>query len=375
VFHAVRKVLINPKLPFRRHFVLFLIMALLAAAQLSWWVIFQVHEGRRVADIQHGLWRQQLSIAGSARLNQSEADFAHWLGQNFPDLELRATGELTISPAALERLDRVAAERMRMFISEGGFFALLLLGGVLYMYRTLREEIATEHRQSVFLSATSHELKTPITSLRLYLDTLIDRELPSAKRAELLTTMRADLDRLNDLIERLLQAQKFMKPARKNRPGVIDISDETERVAKEYLARIDRTKYTLNVDVDMGLTARADGERWQLVVKNLIDNALKYSPRGGTIDLYLTKLDGTIRFTVSDAGQGFDVDQSELIFQRFYRIGSEETRATQGVGLGLYLVREIVESCGGHVRAESDGTGKGARFIVELPFAEDSVRG
>lgn len=313
-------------------------------------------------------------MAAPQRQALSEPEFTRWLLANFPDLEIASSGELAVRLAARSRLDQVAGERMRMFISEGAFFALLLLGGVLYMYRTLRQEIATEHRQSVFLSATSHELKTPITSLRLYLDTLIERDLPAAKRAEMLATMRTDLDRLNDLIERLLQAQKVMNPAHQGLLAIVDLSEETERVAKEYLSRIDRAKYVLNADVDLGLTARADGERWQLVVKNLIDNALKYSPAGGTIDLYLTRIERTIRFTVSDSGQGFSSEQSELIFKRFYRIGSEETRATQGVGLGLYLVREIVESFNGSVRAESHGVGKGARFIVELPYAEDPAR-
>ncbi len=211
-------------------------------------------------------------------------------------------------------------------------------------------------------------MKTPITSLRLFLDTLIERELPPAKRAELLATMRSDLDRLNDLIERLLQAQKVMNPAHKGLLAIVDLSEETERVAKEYSRASTARNTRLNVDVDLGLTARADGERWQLVVKNLLDNALKYSPAGGTIDLYLTKIERKIRFTVSDAGQGFDSEQRELIFKRFYRIGSEETRATQGVGLGLYLVREIVESFNGSVRAESDGAGRARASLWTCPM-------
>jgi signal transduction histidine kinase len=141
------------------------------------------------------------------------------------------------------------------------------------------------------------------------------------------------------------------------------------------LPRVDTEKFAVSFDIDYGITARADGEQWQLIVTNLLDNAVKYSPNGGAIDVYLTREKNLVKLAVSDQGQGFDHEQSERIFGRFYRVGNEHTRKTSGVGLGLYLVKEIAESFGGKVRGESHGPGKGAKFIVELPYEEDKARG
>ncbi|MBK6765625.1 MAG: HAMP domain-containing histidine kinase [bacterium] len=361
----------NPRLPFRRHFVVFALISLFAIAQLTWWSIFQFHEGRRILSTQESYWTQQISIATEKR-HELGGDFDGWLLRAFSDLESASGGAIRVSMSARQRLDELAGSRMRMFISEGAFFGLLVLVGVLYMFRTLREEIAIEHRQSVFLAATSHELKTPITSLRMYLDTLRERALPPEKRAEMLEVMSVDLDRLNDLIERLLQAQKVLTADSDTACEHVDISEETVRAVKEMVHRIEFTgKFRLNIDTEYGRHAHADPRRWQLVVKNLVDNAVKYSPDGGMIDVYLARRERWIELSVVDQGRGFAPDEASRLFERFYRSGNEDTRTTQGVGLGLYLVREIVHSMRGRVMARSEGVGRGSKFVVQIPLAAE----
>ena len=357
----------NPKLPFRRHFVVFTLISFFALAQLSWWSIFQAKEGRRLLETQEGYWQQQIVVAYVQRSSGDEG-FKEWLDLIFPDLEVASNNTIQVKTAARDKLTNFVNSRTRMFISEGAFFGFIVLIGVLYMLRTLREEIDIEHRQSVFLAATSHELKTPLTSLRMYVDTLSVREFPPPKRAEILETMSVDLDRLNDLIDRLLQAQKVLTPGTGLPFERTDISEETVRAVSDLAHRIEFAgKHQLNVDTEYGLMALADPRRWQLVVKNLVDNAVKYSPNGGMIDVFLVNRNGKIELTVSDEGQGFTPDEGARIFERFYRIGNEDTRRTQGVGLGLYLVREIVHSMKGTVAARSQGLGKGSQFIVTIP--------
>lgn len=362
----------NPKLPFRRHFVIFALISVFALAQLAWWSIFQAKEGRRLIETQEGYWQQQIVVAYVQRAS-GDANFEEWLGKTFPDLEVVSDNLIQVKSAARVKLNRFVNSRTRMLISEGAFFGLLVLIGVLYMLRTLREEIDMEHRQSVFLAAMSHELKTPLTSLKMYVDTLSAREFPPAKRLEILETMSVDLDRLNDLIDRLLQAQKVLSPGSSLPLEKTDISEETVRAVTELSHRIEFAgKHRLNVDTEFGLMAMADPRRWQLVVKNLVDNAVKYSPDGGMIDVFLSHRDGKIELTVSDEGQGFNPDEASRIFDRFYRIGNEDTRKAQGVGLGLYLVREIVTSMSGTVAARSPGPGKGSQFIVTIPALKDT---
>ncbi|MCB9357744.1 MAG: HAMP domain-containing histidine kinase [Calditrichaeota bacterium] len=364
----------KPKLPFRRHFVMFALISFVAIAQLTWWSVFQFSEGRRLIETQNGYWQQQIVVAYQLRTTLG-ADFEIWLANTFPDLEIVTGGVVEVKPAARQKLEAFIHKRMRMFISEGAFFGLLVLAGVLFMFRTLREEIDIEHKQSVFLSAMSHELKTPITSLRMYVDTLRERELPQAKRAELLGVMSLDLNRLNDLIEQLLQAQRVLTPKTALPLERIDLSEETVRAVNDLKERILFSgKHRLNVDTEYGLEAMADPRRWQLVVKNLVDNAVKYAPAGGMIDVYLAKRDGKIELTVSDEGQGFAPDEPARLFERFYRIGDEDTRASQGVGLGLYLVKEIVSAMRGTVSAASPGPGKGSTFTVTVPEARNEHR-
>ena len=359
-------------LPLQRHFTVFLIMTVFALAQLTWWVYYQVREGQRFAHIQHVMWSQKLSLAREQSEGMADhGRFTVWLRQNFPDLEAAPGGELRVKDEALHRLDAEAARRVRMFISEGVFFSFLFLVSVLYMYRTLKTELSVEHRQSVFIAATSHELKTPITSLRLYLDTLLDRDLRPEQRRELFVTMRQDVSRLNDLIESLLHAQAMMKQVHRELQPT-DLSEETQIAIREIESRFDSETYQLNVDLDYGLRALADPERWQLIVKNLLDNAHKYSPVGGMIDVRLDSANGSARLTVKDEGVGFPPEESERIFERFYRIGSEDTRQTHGTGLGLFLVREISQSFGGRAYATSSGPGSGATFVVEVPLLKEN---
>ncbi len=361
-------------LPLRRHFVIFLVMTAFALAQLGWWIYFQVREGRRVQHIQREIWAEELELARQHRTGFAfdSRQFDLWLDNAFPDLEIApGTGELRVSELALKHLDSEAGQRVRMFIAEGVFFSFLLLVSVLYMYRTLQTEIAVEQRQSVFISATSHELKTPITSLRLYLDTLIERDLRPEQRQEILNTMRQDVSRLNDLIESLLHAQAMMKSRAGKALMATDLSDEARIAIEEVRSRFASGKYNLNVDLDYGLMAMSDPERWQLIIKNLLDNAHKYSPQGGAVDVFLTRVAGTARLVVSDQGVGFPPEEAERIFERFYRLGSEDTRQTHGTGLGLFLVREISESFGGRAYAASLGLGKGATFTVEIPLLKE----
>lgn len=360
---------------YRRHFLIFIFLSGLCLAQLGWWVTFQVQEGARVSRQQHEVWDEELSIArvhAQAGAFGSPEALEAWLSRSFPDLRLTGDGsDVEVRPEALKRLDKVAGSRTRMFVSEGIFLSLLLLSGIVYIYWTLRRETAFEQRQSVFLAATSHELKTPITSLRLYLDTLVDRDPPPPKRAELVAIMQQDLRRLTELIDRLLQAQALAGNKQPLPLQALELGEETQLVLDGAKGRIETLGLTLNSALEPGLVAMADPERWQVVVSNLLDNAMKYSTRGGKIEVALSRQGRHARLEVTDEGAGIPPAEAERVFQRFYRVGNEDTRRTQGTGLGLYLVREIAKSFGGNARVGRTDTGRGTRLIVEIPLATE----
>ncbi|RJP78412.1 MAG: sensor histidine kinase [Candidatus Zixiibacteriota bacterium] len=357
--------------PSRRHFLLFLLLTLFAFAQLGWWIIFQMEEGARVSRLQEDLWAGQIATARQW-LEVHEATYAEtwsWLAQTFPDLELQPGGDFAVSEEARQRLDHLARGRVRMFVWEGGFFTLVLLAGVGFMLRTLRREILTERRQSVFLSATSHELKTPITSLRLYLDTLMERDLPPEQKRELMTVMQQDLQRLTDLIDRLLQAQNLSAGRRSASLQLTNLTEETRAALDQYAGVFGLKGCRLDSRLEENLFALADPDRWQVVVKNLLDNACKYSPSGSPLELRLVRAGKQARLEVTDHGAGLEKGDTERIFERFYRADNDATRRARGTGLGLYLARVMVESFGGKISARSPGPGQGSTFIVELPLA------
>jgi len=322
---------------------------------------------------QNRIWAQEVDMAhhwAEKHISDPE-EFTSWLAETLPDLEIaEAPGSVRVREEARRRLRRLASRRVRMFAMEGAFFSLLLLAGIGFMVWTLHRERELELHQAGFLAATSHELKTPITSLRLYVDTLAGRSLPDEQRAKLLENMAEDLVRLDDLIERLLLAQEMLRGRGSPATEVFDLAEETRKAADSLASTLALGRYTLEADLEEGLHARIHPERWHLLVKNLLENARKYSPPGSRIELRLRREGNHARLEVRDEGSGFPPEERERIFQRFYRIGSEDTRRSRGTGLGLYLVREIAGAFGGRVRAHSDGPGKGALFTVELPLVD-----
>jgi len=249
----------------------------------------------------------------------------------------------------------------------GSLLFLLLIGGLVLIVILLLREVRLNERQSNFVSAVTHELKTPVASLRLYLDTLEYREIPLERRAEFYRTMRQDLDRLNRTINNVLDAAMYTDhPVRDPRP--LDLT----RVARRAI-ELTRTRHQLAPDAiryegGARLFVSGDAQALETAVLNLLDNAVKYS-RGDVnvvVEVWADG-DGQVHLQVSDHGMGMSRTQLPFIFTRFYRIGSESRRRRAGTGLGLFIVRSIVKGHRGTIAADSPGPGRGSVFTVTLP--------
>lgn len=362
----------RPRDTTRAQLLLFILLTLFLIVQVSWWIIYQVRSGERFASLQQDLWLRQLATAqlwSGAHASNPEA-LQQWLHTAFPDLTVTDEGRIVISFEAQARLRHETQRSVRMFLYEGIFFSAVLILGIFFMYWTLRRELTFERRQSSFLSAISHELKTPITALRLYGDTLQQRKLPREQEVEILGSMEQNLDRLQSLIERLLQARAMILTPVANKRTVIHAADEI-RAAVDHVRQSVGDLYGIQFSLELDETLRLfmDAEQCSIVVSNLVENAAKYSPKGGSVEVRCVRHGRRALLIVEDHGMGFDPRERRRIFGRFYRAGSEDTRRTSGSGLGLYLVREIVRSYGGRVSAKSPGEGQGAVFTVTLPLA------
>ncbi len=249
-------------------------------------------------------------------------------------------------------------------------FPLLITGVVLNTIFLVRE-IRRNEQHEAFINAVTHELKTPVASLKLYLQTLQHRQVDEAKRQEFYGTMLEDSDRLLATIEQVLRAGQIGARVRQghNRPVNFSV------LVQECLA-LARTRYRLPVEAltyresltrGEGRSVLGDEEELRAVVSNLVDNAVKYSGPDVQVAVELEQTDQrTIALRVRDNGIGVSSAERKRIFKRFYRIPGA-TRV-KGTGLGLFIVRSVVGRHGGKVFVESDGVGHGSVFTVELPM-------
>lgn len=353
-------------------FILFVLLTLFLIAQVSWWIIFQIRSGERHTELQESLWARQVETAmlWASTHHASHEDFATFLARSFPDLVLDDRSVPRVSFGARAELKKETGRAVRMFLYEGTFYSTILVAGIFFMYWTLRRELSFERRQSSFLSAISHELKTPITALRLYSETLDGPKLDETQRAEVLGSMRENLDRLSSLIDRLLQARAMLHVGGESEVVTVNLAEETEETARRLVEPLrDLYGVELSSDLENTVRVRIDPEHWRIIVTNLLENAAKYSRDGGEVRMVLEKSHHQAVFSVHDNGVGFPRHETKRIFKRFYRIGSEDTRTTSGSGLGLYLVSELVRQHRGRVRAQSPGVGQGATFTVYLPLS------
>lgn len=245
------------------------------------------------------------------------------------------------------------------------FFAIIISGIVIYTIFLVLEIRKNEQHDS-FINAVTHELKTPIASIRLYLQTLQSRQVPDAQREHFYRVMLDDSERLLYTVEQVLKAG-----AAKSKRDRMEFQPVPIAELVTDCADIVRLRYHLQPE-ELAIENRANGinvlgdpDDLRTAVNNLLDNAVKYSPQQRRIAIELETDREHLRLQVRDRGIGIPHNQLKKIFARFYRVPG--VRNVQGTGLGLYIVHSIVKRHGGTVYAESHGEGKGSRFTIELP--------
>ena len=249
------------------------------------------------------------------------------------------------------------------------FFALIIAGIVVYTVFLVRE-IHKNEQQDSFLNAVTHELKTPIASLRLYLETLQTRQLTEAKQQDFYRIMLEDTDRLLGTVEQILKAGEARQASGKKNWERVDFS----AIVAETVD-LTRLRHHLPAEVlqfagsaKEKIYLRGNPQELRTAVFNLVENAVKYSGEKKEIEVDLLTPDiDTVFLRVRDKGVGIPHPELKRIFKRFYRVASSATGRVKGTGLGLFIVRSIARRHGGDAFAESEGTGRGSTFTLRLP--------
>jgi len=248
------------------------------------------------------------------------------------------------------------------------FFALVITGLILNTLFLIRE-IRRNEQHNAFLNAVTHELKTPIASIRLYLETLQKRDVTPEKQQEFYEVMLKDSDRLLHTVEQVLQASRTREQKHSGVSSPVELNalllQSIERIKNRY--DLDPPAITFK-QPDHEIDINGDAEELEAVFTNLLDNAVKYA--GEEVKILVSIKDNdekNVEIRFKDFGIGVSRLELKRIFKRFYRVHNAETQKTKGTGLGLFIAGSVVKKHGGKIWAESKGDERGSRFVVRLP--------
>lgn len=251
-----------------------------------------------------------------------------------------------------------------MVLSEGLFFLLLQIMGLIQVRRIFGKEIELAAQQTNFLHSITHELKSPLSSVKLALQTIIKRQLEPEQKAKLVNNALSDVVRLESLVDNILFAAKMERDTHGFSDEEVNLSDIVHMVADKF--ENNKKNIPIKTIIDDEVYYNTDQIGFISVVMNLIENAIKYSDAGSSVEVSLINSDTSIILTVKDQGTGIPDGFKKKVFEKFYRIGNEDTRKTKGTGLGLFIVGRFVEIYKGNITLR-DNSPQGSIFELSFP--------
>jgi len=306
-------------------------------------------------------WWSYLLFLKNQDAFKSKRDFMELV--MFVEKKIQNKEELYGTPEYIELKDRYDSQEL-MILLESIFFVLSIVIGIWLINRGYNRVIETARQSRNFLLSISHELKSPLSSIKLTLETFQKRDLDREKTVKLASNALLETERLNELVDNLLLASK-LETAYKPVYEKFDLIDLIDGLKNRMIHKYPKSHIQFNHQVNK-LDVIADKFGLTLVVVNLIENAKKYSFGPAQIDINLNQNNEGVHLQVGDQGVGITDENKKKIFERFFRIGDEETRKTKGTGLGLYIVKQIITTSKGVIKV-LDNTPKGTIIDIFLP--------
>ncbi len=318
----------TPRLSSRTAFVLFIILVVVAFAQAVWWIVFM------------------------AMLVDEKVDIARDLG----------------APADIVQMIHEQEVRRQIMVGlEGCFFLILLLVGAWLIYRSLVKAEQLKSHQENFIMAVTHELKTPLASMLVSLDSLASPRIADDRKRELIPRMKEDVRRLERIVNNVLEAGRLGRSQEALHREVTDLSSLVEKLIARVSTVSTRLPLTVDKNIEPAVMVMADPQELSRAVEAVLENSLKYHDEKVIhIAVSLNREGEHAVLSISDRGIGLTRQDCEAVFERFYRVGNELTRRSSGTGLGLYLAREVIRAHKGTITAHSDGVGMGTTFKIVL---------
>lgn len=242
---------------------------------------------------------------------------------------------------AVQQLSAIEKRKTAQYIGEGSTFLLLILAGAAFIYYQARQQLKSNRQLQHFMMAITHELKTPIAVTKLNLETLQKHQLPEAQQQKLLQNTVQETNRLDALCNNMLLASQLDAGDYFITKESISFSALVQAGVQEFSSRFPQRTVSSAIEPDIYLSG--DQLLLQMAINNLIDNAIKYSPKDAAVEVHLFKQNGAICFSVKDAGKGILAEEKQKVFDKYYRIGNAATKGAKGTGLGLYLTKKIAQ--------------------------------
>jgi two-component system sensor histidine kinase CiaH len=260
-------------------------------------------------------------------------------------------------------IEAFAVRKTKQYIGEGLTFLMLFLLGAIYVYRSLLKQLKYSTLQQNFMMAVTHELKTPIAVTQLNLETIIKRDLKPEQQQHLIQNTLKETKRLDALCNNILLASQLDMGQYETNKQIVDLSSIAAQCVLSFEERYASRKCLATIEKNIQM--QGEPLLLQLMMNNLLDNANKYAEAGTPIFIDLHQTASKIELIVKDEGVGIALEERTKVFDKFYRVGAEQTRTTKGTGLGLYLCKKIVTFHSGQIFVHPNQP-KGSIFVVQF---------
>jgi signal transduction histidine kinase len=257
--------------------------------------------------------------------------------------------------------------RKGMIMGEGMMFVMVFLVGAYFLHQSLNKEAKLQEQKKNFLLSVTHELKSPLASIKILLQTIQKRDLTKTQILNFIDKSLLDVERLDDMVENMLLASKIDNRSYTFPKAKFNMSVLVDSIVNRLqISKCDCNQQIINAEIEPKIEITGDKFALTSVVTNLVENAVKYSSPCETVNVKLFEKDGKVYFQVADHGIGIADSEKPRIFDKFYRVGSEDTRNTKGTGLGLYIVKEVLDKHQASIKVKDN---RPAGSVFEVVFA------
>lgn len=351
---------------FNKPGLIFTFVSAYAIIAFAWWTYAHMRSAKEIYDLKVQILELESHNAMEdicdkfSKNNISDSTLvAQYIHDHYPNHDIRFLNDtdcvniinrITITPKenAYRELLKDKSKDKWMYGTEGAVMVLLLIWGIIWIYGSLQSRINFNRRQNNFMLTITHELKTPLASVKLYLETMQKRHLEKEQTATIIRNSIVEVNRLRDLVDNILMASQLESNNFELQKVEINISKIINRTIDAF-AIPRQLQGRIITDIEENVFVQTDEHALESILVNLLSNAVKYSPADKPINITLQQAKDHVILSIKDFGPGINDDDKANIFKKFYRIGDERTRQTKGSGLGLFIVKNLLNLLDAHI--------------------------